>query len=313
MAESGSTVLRIATRRSALAVWQAKHVQERLRAAHTGLRVELVPMVTEGDRNLSGSLAQVGGKGLFVKELEAALLSGAADIAVHSMKDVPAVLPEGLRLGAFLRGADPRDAFVSARYATIDALPPGARVGTASLRRQAQLRALRPDVEVVNVRGNVGTRLAHVDRGDLDGLLLAHAGLVRLGLQERIRESLDVDRFVPAIAQGVIGVECRSADTRTLQRLAPLHDAWTAVRLEAERTLSARLGGACTVPVAGHARRADGHLRLIGLVAAPDGKRVVRGSVEGPRATARELGERLAAQLLAAGGREILAALGVHP
>ncbi|MDN5872868.1 MAG: hydroxymethylbilane synthase, partial [Sinobacteraceae bacterium] len=294
MPDRSRSVLRIATRRSALAMWQAEHVRSRLLKVHRRLQVELVPMVTEGDRRLAGSLAEIGGKGLFVKELEAALLAERADIAVHSMKDVPAKLPDGLRLGAFLRGEDPRDAFVSTRYDSIAALPEGSRVGTASLRRQAQLRAARPDLEIVQVRGNVGTRLSKVDNGKVDGLLLAHAGLVRLDLAERIRESLDVDRFIPAVAQGVIGIECRVNDRATLRRLAPLHNRETAIRLKAERAFSARLGGACTVPVAGHARIIDDHLQLIGLVASPDGTRLVRGSVEGPLAAARRLGERLA-------------------
>ncbi|HEU0197319.1 MAG TPA: hydroxymethylbilane synthase [Nevskiaceae bacterium] len=306
------TAVRIATRRSPLALWQAEHVRDRLQAAHAGLEVRLVPMVTEGDRRLTGSLAAVGGKGLFVKELEAALLDGRADLAVHSMKDVPAQLPDGLGLGAFLRGEDPRDAFVSVRYASIAELPAGARVGTSSLRRQAQLRALRPDLEVVEARGNVGTRLKKVDDGRVDGLMLAHAGLVRLGLGARIRESLDVDRFVPAIAQGIIGVECRLADARVRTLLAPLDDVVARTRLAAERTLSARLGGACTVPVAGHARLAGDQLSLIGLVAAPDGSRVVRGAIDGPATDAVSLGTALADQLLARGAREILMALGLQ-
>lgn len=312
MSNRSRPVLRIATRRSALALWQAEHVRDRLIKVHPRLQVELVPMVTEGDRRLAGSLAEIGGKGLFVKELEAALLTDAADIAVHSMKDVPAQLPEGLKLGAFLRGEDPRDAFVSVRYDSIGALPHGSRVGTASLRRQAQLLAARPDLEVVQVRGNVGTRLSQLDDDAVDGLLLAHAGLSRLGLADRITESLDVDCFLPAVAQGVIGIECRTADHATQRRLMPLHSGETATRLKAERALSARLGGACTVPVAGHARLVNNQLRLDGLVAAPDGKRLVRGSLKGPRTAARQLGERLATQLLQAGAREILRELGVQ-
>lgn len=308
---TGGRRLRIATRRSALAMWQAEHVRERLLAAHAGLEVELVPMVTEGDRRLSGSLAEIGGKGLFVKELEAALLGGHADIAVHSMKDVPAKLPDALCLTAFLRGEDPRDAFVSTRYAGIDALPHGARVGTASLRRQAQLRALRPDLEVVPVRGNVGTRLKKVDDGSVDGLLLAHAGLARLGLASRITESLDVERFVPAVAQGVIGVECRAADAVTRALLVPLDDALAQTRLAAERTLSARLGGACTVPVAGHAWLAGDRLHLLGLVASPDGRHVVRDTIEGSPDAGQALGAQLAQRLLDAGARDILVELGI--
>lgn len=268
-------------------------------------------MTTAGDQLLDRSLAASGGKGLFVKELEQALLERRADLAVHSMKDVPAQLPEGLCLSAFLAGEDPRDALVSLRYAGLAALPPGGVVGTASLRRQAQLRALRPDLAVRTLRGNVGTRLRKLDEGAFDAILLAGAGLLRLGLQARIRESFPVEQFVPAIAQGVIGIECRSADTATRERLAPLHDAASATRLAAERALNARLGGACTVPVAGHATLRGARIHLDALVAAPDGSRMVRAALEGEAAHAADIGRRLAEQLLEAGAREILAALGV--
>lgn len=304
-------MLRIATRESPLALWQAYHVKALLEQAHPGLAVELVPMTTQGDQLLDRSLATVGGKGLFVKELEAAMLEGRADLAVHSMKDVPAQLPDGLILTAFLPGEDPRDAFVSNRYDGLDALPQGAVVGTASLRRQAQLRALRPDLQIRELRGNVGTRLRRLDEGLFDAILLARAGLVRLKLDERIRESFDVERFVPACAQGVIGIECRADDAQTINYLAPLHDTQAAIRLAAERGLNARLGGACTVPVAGHAVINGDRLRLTGLVAAPDGSVVVRDVIEGPVAEAAALGETLALRLLDAGARPILAGLGV--
>lgn len=304
--------LRIATRQSPLALWQAEHVKALLERAHRGLSVELLPMSTAGDRALASRLASSGGKGLFVKELEQALLAHRADLAVHSMKDVPAQLPERLCLAAFLAGEDPRDAFVSLRYASLAELPAGAKVGTASLRRQAQLRALRADLEVVDLRGNVGTRLRRLERGEYDAILLAHAGLVRLGLGARIRESFSVETFVPAIAQGVIGVECRADDREVRALLAPLHDADSAARLAAERAFGARLGGACTVPVAGHAVVKGARLTLTGLVAAPDGSRLVRGTMTGARREAAQLGERLAEQLLAAGGRAILARLDLH-
>jgi len=307
-----SATLRIATRQSPLALWQAEHVRARLQTAHPGLAVDLVPMTTEGDRQLGQSLASVGGKGLFVKELEQAMLDGRADLAVHSMKDVPAALPDGLCLTAYLRGEDPRDALVSPQYASLDALPAGAVVGTASLRRRAQLLRLRPDLRVVELRGNVGTRLSRLDEGRCAAILLAHAGLVRLGLAARIRESFDVERFVPAIAQGVIGIECRQDDRRTRHLLEALHHRAAAARLAAERALGARLGGACTVPVAGHARIHQGRLHLTGLVAAPDGGRMVRARLDGRAVNGAELGERLAEQLLTAGGREILAGLGVQ-
>jgi hydroxymethylbilane synthase len=303
--------LRIATRESPLALWQANHVKALLERAHADLRVELVPMTTQGDRVLDAPLSRVGGKGLFVKELEQAMLDGRADIAVHSMKDVPAQLPDGLQLAAYLAGEDPRDAFVSNRYAQLDALPRGAVVGTSSLRRQAQLRQLRPDLEVRELRGNVGTRLTRLDEGRYDAILLAGAGLLRLGLGARIREAFDPDRFVPALAQGVIGIECRADDAATQARLAPLHDGASATRLAAERALSARLGGACQVPVAGHARLAGSRLHLTGLVAAPDGSRCVRDTIEGATGAAAELGTTLAQRLLDAGGREILRDCGV--
>ncbi|HWY25287.1 MAG TPA: hydroxymethylbilane synthase [Nevskia sp.] len=303
--------MRIATRESPLALWQARHVQALLERAHPGLAVELVPMTTAGDQLLDRSLASAGGKGLFVKELETAMLEGRADLAVHSMKDVPAQLPPGLCLSAFLPGEDPRDALVSNRYDSLAALPPGAIVGSSSLRRQAQLRALRPDLRLSELRGNVGTRLRKLDEGQYDAILLAHAGLLRLGLDGRIRESFAVDRFIPAVAQGVIGIECRADDAATRARLAPLHDAAAAIRLAAERSLNARLGGACTVPVAGHARLHGTRLRLDALVAAPDGARLVRAALEGEAADAAAIGVRLAEQLLDAGAREILAALGI--
>lgn len=305
------TSLVIATRESPLALWQAHHVQARLRRAHPGLSVELLPMTTTGDQRLEGPLSQVGGKGLFVKELEQALLDGRADLAVHSMKDVPAEQPSGLMLAAFLAGEDPRDAFVSNRHASLDALPAGACVGTSSLRRQTQLRHLRPDLRIEVLRGNVGTRLRKLDEGRYDAILLACAGLIRLGLAERIREALPVDRFVPAVGQGIVGIECRAEDAETRARLAPLHDARSQVRLSAERALNARLGGSCQVPVAGHARLEAGHLHLDALVGDPQGGRVVRHQASGPPADAQRLGETLAERLLQAGGREILARLGV--
>lgn len=307
------STLRIATRRSPLALWQARHVQGALQALHAGLEVVLVPMTTSGDRQLDGPLAQVGGKGLFVKELEDALLANRADLAVHSMKDVPAQQPVGLCLAAYLPGEDPRDAFVSVRAASLEALPHGARVGTSSLRRQAQLRALRPDLRVGALRGNVGTRLSRLDEGAYDAILLACAGLERLGLAARITEALDVDRFVPAVAQGVIGIECRIDDAATQALVAGLHDRVSATRLAAERALNARLGGACTIPVAGHAVVEGPRVRLSGLVAAPDGARVVRDRIEGNASDARALGETLATRLLDAGAAAILRELGAAP
>lgn len=303
--------LTIATRESPLALWQAHHVKGLLERAHPGLQVSLLAMSTTGDQILNSPLSKVGGKGLFVKELEQAMLEGRADIAVHSMKDVPAQQPEGLELAVFLEGEDPRDAFVSNTYKKLDALPQGACVGTSSLRRQTQLRALRPDLLIKDLRGNVGTRLRKLDEKNYDAILLAHAGLSRLGLGARITESLDAETFIPAIGQGIIGVECRAGDVATHRLLAPLHHELSATRLRCERALNSRLGGACQVPVAGHARLADGRLRLQALVGAPDGSRIVRDQIEGPADQAEALGITLAEKLLNMGAAEILRGIGI--
>ena len=302
-------ILRIATRRSPLALWQAEHVRAALMGRHAGLEVTLVPMTTSGDQSAERSMMRAG-KGLFVKELEEAMLDGRADLAVHSMKDVPAAQPPGLALAAFLAGEDPRDAFVATAHASLAALPRGARVGTSSLRRQSQVRAQRPDLSVSDLRGNVGTRLARLDEKKFDAVLLACAGLARLGLAARITEALAVERFVPAIGQGIVGIECREDDARTRELVGALNDAASATRLAAERAMNAQLGGSCTVPVAGHAVVGDGRVRLTGLIAAPDGARVVRDTIEGPAAQAAALGAALAGRLLASGGAPILRALG---
>lgn len=303
--------LRIATRESPLALWQAQHVKALLEQIYPQLQVTLLPMTTLGDQMLSAPLSSVGGKGVFVKELEQAILDGRADIAVHSMKDVPIRQPEGLELAVFMQGEDPRDAFVSNRYANLDALPQGACVGTSSLRRQTQLRALRPDLVVKELRGNVGTRLRKLDENQYDAILLAQAGLMRLGLAERIRESLAQERFIPAVGQGIIGIECRTQDAATHALLASLHHEISATRLRCERALNARLGGACQVPVAGYARIDGGQLHLRALVGAPDGTRQVRGEISGATADAEALGAQLAERLLNQGAREILQAIGV--
>lgn len=307
-----SRSLRIATRRSPLALWQAEHVKARLCAAHPGLGVELLPMSTAGDRLLGQSLATAGGKGLFVKELEVAMLEGRADLAVHSMKDVPVQLPHAMTLAALLAGEDPRDAFVSNAHASLDHLPRGAIVGTASLRRASQLRALRPDLAVEALRGNVNTRLAKLDNGEYDAIILACAGLDRLGFSERIRERLAVTRMLPAIAQGVVGVECRADDRQLHDWLAALHDERSALRLRAERAFNARLGGACQVPVAGHATASGERLRLVGLVGSPDGSQIVRGEIEGPADEAAQLGLSLAERLLDDGATPILRSLDIE-
>jgi hydroxymethylbilane synthase len=298
--------LRIATRQSPLALWQAEHVAARLRAAHPGLSVELVPMVTQGDKILDSPLSRVGGKGLFVKELEQGLLEGRADIAVHSMKDVPAEFPPGLGLAVVLEAEDARDAFVSVRHARLSELPPGARVGTSSLRRRCQLAARRPDVRIELLRGNVNTRLRRLDAGEYDAILLAVAGLKRLGMAARITEALPVEDSLPAVGQGVVGVECRLDDSATRALLAGLHHAPTATRIAAERALGAALLGGCQVPVAGHAVLDGDALQLRALVGSPDGQRMVRGERHGTASAPEALGAALAAELLAAGAREIL-------
>ena len=301
--------IRIATRKSPLALWQAEHVRDRLLALHPGLQVELLKMSTQGDRILDSPLAKIGGKGLFVKELEQGMLDGRADLAVHSMKDVPAELPDGLCLGAILDREDPRDAFVSRQYSGVDDLPEGARVGTSSLRRQCQLRARRPDLQILDLRGNVGTRLGKLDAGDYDAIVLACAGLKRLGLSERITHALTPEEMLPAIAQGVIGIECRADDTRVRGLIEPLNHAETEQRTAAERGMNATLAGGCQAPVAGYSLLNAGVLELRGLVGQPDGSQVIRGDIRGPAEQAGALGKQLADDLLARGADTILAGL----
>ena len=300
-------LLRIATRQSPLALWQARHVADLLTAHHPGLRVELVQMLTEGDRILDRALNSAGGKGLFIKELEQGLAAGRADLAVHSMKDVPAELPAGFVLAAFCAAADPRDALVSAMAASIDALPPGARVGTASLRRGCQVLARRPDLMLVMTRGNVQTRLAKLDRGDCDALLLAAAGLDRLGLAERIAARLPVEVMLPAVTQSGLGPQWPPGGGAGLAPLAPPREPDTALRVRAERAFAARLGGGCHTPLAAHAVLEDAQLHLTGLVGSPDGRRVLRQSLSGPAEAPEALGLALAEQLIAQGAAELLA------
>jgi hydroxymethylbilane synthase len=298
--------LRVATRKSQLALWQAEHVAALLRRAHAGLEVELVPMVTQGDRIQDRSLAAIGGKGLFIKELEAALEDGRADIAVHSMKDLPGDLPLGLGIAAVLERADARDALLTGSGAALAALPSGARVGTSSLRRQAQLLAARPDLRITTLRGNVDTRLRRLDAGDMDAIVLACAGLIRLGLESRITARLDPAICLPAVAQGAIGIECRSADLRTLKLVTVLNHEATRIAVDAERAFAHRLGGSCQSPIAAHARLEARHLMLDGMVAEPDGSRLLRdamtGSIDDPAALGHELAERI----LAAGAGPLL-------
>ncbi|KAA3629242.1 MAG: hydroxymethylbilane synthase [Proteobacteria bacterium] len=301
-----SQTLRIATRKSPLALWQAEHVATRLKTAHPDLLIELVGMTTKGDQMLDSPLAKVGGKGLFVKELEQGMLAGSADIAVHSMKDVPVDLPEGLHLPVILAREDPRDAFVANRYARLDELPLGARVGTSSLRRQVQLRERRPDLEILDLRGNVNTRLAKLDAGEYDAIILACAGLKRLGFDERIRSHLSPEESLPAIGQGAIGIECRGDDERVHGLIAVLDDTDTHARIGAERAMNSRLMGGCQVPIAGFAELTDGMLLLRGLVGRPDGSLVLRAEGRAPVAEAEALGRRVAESLLDQGAGPIL-------
>ncbi len=301
-----ANILRIATRKSPLALWQAEHVAERLRQAHPGLTVELVGMLTRGDKILDSPLAKVGGKGLFVKELEQGLLEGRADLAVHSMKDVPIDFPAGLGLSVILAREDPRDAFVSIHYSHPDELPVDARIGTSSLRRQCQLAARYPGWHIGSLRGNVGSRLAKLDVGEFDAIILAAAGLKRLGLTNRITLALEPEFSLPAIGQGAIGVECRLDDRRTRELVTVLDDPATHVRVAAERAFNARLQGGCQVPIAGHAVLENEQIWLRGLVGEPDGSQIVAGEIRGSAGDAERLGAALAEELLERGADDIL-------
>lgn len=299
-------VLRIATRQSPLALWQAHFVKGQLITHHPGLAVELIPLVTRGDVLLDTPLAKVGGKGLFVKELELALLENRADIAVHSMKDVPVEFPQGLGLVTICPRADPRDAFVSNHFASPDALPAGSVIGTSSLRRQCQLAARHPDLVIRSLRGNVGTRLSRLDNGEYDAIILAVAGLQRLNLASRIRMALPPEITLPAVGQGAIGIECRLEDHRARGLLAPLNHPETAIRVTAERAMNARLEGGCQVPIGSYAELQHGELWLRALVGAPDGSRIIRAERRGKPEDATQLGIAVAEVLLNNGARTIL-------
>ncbi|MBE0624569.1 MAG: hydroxymethylbilane synthase, partial [Burkholderiales bacterium] len=299
----------IATRQSRLALWQAEHVRDRLRGLYPDCLVELLALSTRGDEILDTSLAKIGGKGLFVKELELALAEGRADLAVHSAKDVPMELPAGFALGAILEREDPRDAFVSGKYDDLDALPAGAVVGTSSLRREAQIRGRYPQLRVASLRGNLDTRLAKLDRGDHDAIILAAAGLKRLGLGARIRSLLSVEQSLPAAGQGALAIEYRAERGDIAASLAVLNHRSTELAVRAERAVSRALGGSCQLPLAAYASVSGSTLQLRGLVANPDGKSMVRAEVSGPCASPEDLGTRLAGELRAQGADRILAAL----
>ncbi len=302
-------IIRIATRQSPLALWQAEHVAYRLTQAFPEYRAELVKMVTQGDKILDAPLAKIGGKGLFVKELEQGMLAGMADIAVHSMKDVPVELPEGLHLAAILTREDPTDAFVSRRYQAFSDLPPNARIGTSSLRRQCQIKKRLPHAQIIPLRGNVNTRLAKLDAGDYDAIILASAGLKRLGMAASITQSLATTISLPAIGQGAIGIECRSDDVEINALVSQLHDNVTGICVAAERAMNARLNGGCQVPIAGFAELREGLLFMRGLVGDPDGSVLYQSECTGPLEQAEALGRSVAEDLLAQGADQILQAL----
>ncbi len=307
-----SDILRIATRQSPLALWQAEFVKAELERIHTDLTVELVPMVTRGDKILDTPLAKIGGKGLFVKELELAMLENRADIAVHSMKDVPMEFPEGLGLSVICEREDPRDAFVSNHFKDIDLLPQGATVGTCSLRRQCQLKAKRPDIKILDLRGNVGTRLSKLDEGQYDAIILASAGLKRLGLSQRIAHEIEPDWMLPAGGQGAVGIECRIDDQKTLNYLAPLNHPTTANRVIAERTVNNKLQGGCQVPIGVFATINQQTIEIKGLVGEVDGSQIIQDQISGSVEDAETLGIQLAEKLLDAGAGKILQAIGAH-
>ena len=303
------TTLRIATRKSPLALWQAEHIKARLEALHPDLSVELVTFTTQGDRILDTPLAKIGGKGLFVKELEAAMLDGRADIAVHSMKDVPMEFPEGLELGVICERENPLDAFVSNRYASLDELPQGAVVGTSSLRRQCQIQQLRPDLEIRSLRGNVQTRLSKLDAGEYDAIILAAAGLLRMEMDERIASFLPTTQSLPAGGQGALGIEWRVGNDAINDLIRPLYDDTTASCVLAERALNRRLQGGCQVPIACFAERTGDEIWLRGLVGSVDGSQILRTEIHGNAAVAEALGIEAAEDLLAQGAGEILKAV----
>ena len=301
--------LTIASRESALAMWQAEYIQMRLRQLYPELEVRILGMTTQGDQILHSPLSKIGGKGLFVKELEQAMEEGRADIAVHSMKDVPMTLPEGFSLAAIGEREDPRDAFVSNAYKNLDELPSGSMVGTSSLRRQSRLLARYPHLQVSALRGNVGTRLKKLDEGQYSAIILAAAGLKRLGLGHRITSLLEPEQSLPAVGQGALGIECRSDRQDLMHLVQPLNHSETALCVRAERAMSRALAGSCQVPLGGFGQIAQGVLTLRGFVASPDGSRMVEATIEGDPEQAEAIGTQLADQLLAQGAGEILAAL----
>jgi len=306
-----SQTIRIATRKSPLALWQAEEVARQLKLHHKNLQIELVKMVSKGDKILDAPLAKVGGKGLFVKELEQAMLDGEADIAVHSMKDVPMEFPEGLYLSVIMEREDPTDAFVSNNYNSLEELPDDARIGSSSLRRQLQIKEVMPSAQMLNLRGNVNSRLQKLDNGEYDAIILASAGLIRLEFEDRIKTRIAPEQSLPSVGQGAVGIECRVGDTEIEALIAPLNHAQTYTRLSAERAMNHRLNGGCQVPIAGYSILENDEIFLRGLVGRPDGSEVVRGEIRGAATKAESLGKQLAEQLLNDGADVILREMGM--
>ena len=300
------STLRIATRKSPLALWQAEHVKARLMEAHKGLEVELVTFTTKGDKILDTPLAKIGGKGLFVKELETAILEGNADIAAHSIKDIPMEFPEGLFLATILEREEPCDAFVSNNFSSIQSLPENSVVGTCSLRRRSQLLSKRPDLKIKDLRGNVNSRLEKLDNGDYDAIILACAGLIRLDMEKRIKQRISSSWILPAVGQGAVGLEAREGDEEVLSLISVLKHDDTTDRIIAERALNKRLEGGCQVPIASYAMLDGDTLHLQALVGEPDGSKIVLGDISGHRSDGEQLGEKLAEDLLSRGAKEIL-------
>jgi len=306
-----SQTIRIATRKSPLALWQAEEVSRQLRLLYPDINIELIKIVSKGDKILDAPLAKVGGKGLFVKELEQSMLDGESDIAVHSMKDVPMLFPEGLHLPVIMEREDPTDAFVSNTYNSLEDLPENARIGSSSLRRQLQIKEVMPGVQMLNLRGNVNSRLQKLDNGDYDAIILASAGLIRLKLEGRIKTRITPEQSLPSVGQGAVGIECRVGDEKIETLIAPLNHPETHLRLSAERAMNNRLNGGCQVPIAGYALLENNEIFLRGLVGRPDGSEVVRGEIRGLAEQAEALGEQLADQLLNDGADAILREMGM--
>jgi hydroxymethylbilane synthase len=298
--------LKIATRKSPLALWQAEHVKARLEHHHPDLKVELVKMTTKGDQILNSPLSKIGGKGLFIKELEVGMMEGIADIAVHSMKDVPYEIPPGFELGAILKRENPFDAFVSNHYESVNDLPQGAKVGTCSMRRIVQLKAIRPDLEILDLRGNVNTRLQKLDNDEYDAIILACAGLIRLKFEDRIKQQISAEQSLPAVGQGAVGIEIRENDQEILDLIAPLIDTETSYRITCERAMNARLEGGCSVPIAGFSTIEDDQITLTGLVGNVDTGVILKEHVSGSINESEQLGIALADKLISLGAKDIL-------